>query len=60
MQDCTWLILGICSYKLQVCTSEKINVLGVPITLPYMALHASIYGNCCLYLIAYPIKLHLI
>ena len=59
MQDCTGLIFGISSNELQVCTSAKINVLGVLITLPHMALWASIYGNCCLHLIDYPIKFNL-
>ena len=59
MQDCAGLKLGISSNELQVCPSTKINMLGVPITLPYMALWASIYGNCCLHLIDYPIKFNL-
>ena len=59
MQDCAGLILGISSNELQVCTSTKINVLGAPITLPYMALWASLYGNCCLHLIDYPITFNL-
>ena len=45
MQDCTGLILGINSNELQVCTSAKINVLGVAITLHYMAMWASIYES---------------
>ena len=55
MQDCAGLILGISGNELQVCISAKINVLGVSINLPYMALWASSYGNCCLHLIDYPI-----
>ena len=55
MQDCAGLILSISSNELQVCTNTKINDLGVPITLPYMALQSSLYGNCCLQLINYPI-----
>ena len=42
MQDCTGLILGMCGNELQVYTSAKINMLGVPITLPLMALWASL------------------
>ena len=42
VQDCAGSILGISSNELQVCASTKINMLGVPITLPYMALWASI------------------
>ena len=42
MQDCTGIILGSCGNELQVCTSTKINVLGVPITLPYIVLWASL------------------
>ena len=34
MQNCAGLILGISSNELQVCTSTKIDVLDVPITLP--------------------------
>ena len=40
------------------CTCAKINVLGVPITLPNMALQASLQGNCCLHFIDYPITLN--
>ena len=53
------MILGISGRELQVCTSVKINVRGVPITSPYMALQASLYGNCCLHLIDYPITFNL-
>ena len=42
MQDCTELPLGTCGNELQVCASAKINVLGVPITVPYMVLWASL------------------
>ena len=42
MQDCTGIILGSCGKEIQMCTSTKINVIGVPITLPYMALQASL------------------
>ena len=59
VQDCAGLILGIGGNELLVCTSSKINVLGVPITLPFMALKASLYGNCCLHLIDYPITFNL-
>ena len=58
-QDCAGLILGISSNELQVCSSTKINVVGVPITLPYMTLWASIYRNCCLHLIDYPSTVNL-
>ena len=59
MEDCAGLILGISSNELQVCTSAKINVQGVPITLSFMALWASIYGNSCLHLTDYPITFSL-
>ena len=59
MQDYPGLILGICSNELQICASAKINVLGVPIILPYMAMLASLYGNCCLHLIDYVITFNL-
>ena len=42
MQDCAGLILGSCGNELQVCASAKINVLCVSITLPNMALQASL------------------
>ena len=59
MQNCAGLILCISGNELQVCTSVKINMLDVSITLPYMALQASSYENCCLHLIDYPITFHL-
>ena len=59
MHVCAGLILGISGNELQVCTSANINVLGVSITLPYMALWASSYGNCCLHLIDFPITFNL-
>ena len=59
MQDCARLILGISSKELQVCTSAKISVLGVPLTLPYMVLQTTLYGNCCLHLIDYPVTFNL-
>ena len=54
VQDCTRLILDISSNELQVCIRAKSNVLGVPITLPYMALWASIYGE------AFPLRCDLL
>ena len=42
MQDFPGLILGMYSNDLQVCASAKINVLDVPVTLPYMALWESL------------------
>ena len=59
MQDWPGKILGICGNELQVYANARIHVLGVPITLPYMALQASLYGNCCLHLIDNPITLYL-
>ena len=59
MQDCSGLILGICGNELQVCASTKINVLGVLITLPYMALWVFLYENCCLHLTDDPIAFNL-
>ena len=41
-QDCAGIILGSCGNEIQVMPSTKINVLGVPITMPYMTLQASL------------------
>ena len=48
-QDCNGLKVVPCGNKIQACASAEINVLGVPITLPNMAL----WNPCC------PIPVHL-
>ena len=48
-----------CHNEIQACPSAKINMLGAPFTLPNMALQTSLYGNCCVHFIDYPITFKL-
>ena len=41
MQNCDGLKIGTCGNKIQTCATKKTNGLGVPITLPNMALQPS-------------------